>query len=83
MFSDLAQGFDAGLQIKTTRLTKEFDYNAFQAHYQQRVVPMFLITQAGELMVFTTDSRLRPQPGQVLTSLVSATKLQSNSLPER
>lgn len=82
-FNELVQKFAAGARVETTRLTKESDYNAFQMHYQQQAVPMFLITQAGELMAFATDSRLRPQPGQSLISLVPATQPPLNSLPER
>ncbi|MGQ9489872.1 MAG: cation:proton antiporter domain-containing protein [Anaerolineae bacterium] len=83
IFNELAQKFAAGARVETTRLTKESDYNAFQMHYQQQAVSMFLITQAGELMAFATDSRLRPQPGQSLISLVPATQSPLNSLSER
>jgi NhaP-type Na+/H+ or K+/H+ antiporter len=69
-YNFLAEQFEAGGTIKTTRLTGEFDFNAFQSLYKDRAVPLFLITETGELMIFTTDKSLTPQAGQGLIFFV-------------
>ncbi len=69
-YAYLSQRFAHGAVVKTTKLTQEFDYNAFQALYDD-AVPLFLITQNGNLVVFTKDNPPSPQPGQTLISLVT------------
>jgi NhaP-type Na+/H+ or K+/H+ antiporter len=58
--------------VKTTRLTKEFDYAAFQALHGESVLPLFLIRAGGEVALFTADSPPTPQAGEVLISLARA-----------
>jgi NhaP-type Na+/H+ or K+/H+ antiporter len=58
--------------VKTTRLTKEFDYAAFQALHGESVLPLFLIRANGEVTLFTADSPPTPQAGEVLISLARA-----------
>jgi NhaP-type Na+/H+ or K+/H+ antiporter len=55
--------------VKTTRLTKEFDYAAFQTLHGESVLPLFLIRAGGEVALFTADSPPTPQVGDVLISL--------------
>jgi len=70
----LARRFNSGAVIKTTELTEEFDYDAFQAYYGATAVPMFLIDQNGKLAIFTVDNPPKPEPGQKLISLVEPDK---------
>ncbi len=69
-YNQLTSRFAAGAVIKTTSLTEEFDYNAFQAYYGETVVPLFVIEQNGNLVVVTANNPPRPQPGQKLISLI-------------
>ena len=55
--------------VKATRLTKEFDYDAFRALHGDSVLPVFLLLDKGEVVVFTWDDQPAPQPGQLLLSL--------------
>jgi NhaP-type Na+/H+ or K+/H+ antiporter len=55
--------------VKVTRLTKEFDYMAFRSQHGDAVVPMLVIKPDRQLVLFTTDNALTPQPGQVVLSL--------------
>jgi hypothetical protein len=55
--------FNSGAVIKTTELTEEFDYDAFQAYYSATAVPMFLIDQNGKLAIFTVDNPPKPKTG--------------------
>ncbi len=69
-YARLNQRFRDGAVVKTTKLTEKFDYAAFQARYSNQAVPLFLINELGELVIFTTDNGPLPRPGQVLISLV-------------
>lgn len=63
--------FDKGATVRTTQLTREFDYAAFRAQHQNKVIPLFLVEPATQnLLVFTTDRQLNPQPGQTIINLV-------------
>ncbi len=70
-YTELEQRFARGEEIKTTKLTPEFDYKAFQARYGETEIPLFLINENGNLVVLTKDSQPEPRSGQLLISLVS------------
>lgn len=65
----LTQRFLADWTIRKTKLSKEFDYEAFKAKTRGEAIPLFLITEQGRLRVFNAESALTPQPGQTLISL--------------
>jgi hypothetical protein len=69
-YTRLASRIARGAIIKTTGLTEEFGYQAFQDEYGDKAVPLFLINADGKLTVFTSDSRLELKPGQKLVSLI-------------
>lgn len=62
--------FEGGAVIKSNRMTDEFDFDTFQSRHGDAALPLFLITEAGELRVFTADSKPVPRAGQTLISLV-------------
>jgi len=64
-----------GASIKTTGLSEQFDYDAFQAYYHGTALPLFVITSSGDLYVWTADQPLSPAPGQRLVSLIPAETL--------
>jgi hypothetical protein len=72
-YSQLSSRVAAGAVIKTTSLTDDFDYDAFQGHYGGLAVPLFLVDKNGDLTVFTIDRPPQPQPGQKLISLINPT----------
>lgn len=69
-YNELKARFKAGAKVKTTTLTEQFDYKAFQALYGELAIPLFLITRSGDLKVFTADNEVSPQPNDALVSLV-------------
>lgn len=71
-YTYLASRFARGAMIKTTKLTQEFDYDAFRKLYGEEAIPLFTIAQNGNLVVFTKDSPPTPRPGQTLISLVNS-----------
>ncbi|MCA9075045.1 MAG: sodium:proton antiporter [Planctomycetaceae bacterium] len=62
--------FERGAIIKTTKLTDEFDYTAFQRQYQGTALLLFVISETQELNVVTVDEKVNPKPGQTVIALV-------------
>lgn len=69
-FDYLQNRFAQGARIKKTRLTEEFDFDAFKAHYGGTAVPLFLIDGLGKLRVFTAADPPQPKVGQTLIAMV-------------
>lgn len=69
-YAALTERLAAGAIVKKTPLTKEFDYQAFQAHYGDSAVPLFVIEATGNLLVCTAGDKPLPKSGQTLISLV-------------
>lgn len=78
----LTDRFVAGAVIKTTMLSEEFDYDAFQALYRETAIPLFLVNEAGDLMVFAMDHSLTPRPGQTLIALVDPVEEGPTGVPQ-
>jgi len=66
----LTQWFTDGAVVKKTRLSEEFGFDELKTQYGGQVQPLFLITDEGELQVFTVEGKTKPQAGQILISLV-------------
>jgi NhaP-type Na+/H+ or K+/H+ antiporter len=73
-YDHLTKKFVSGAAIKITELTTEFDYDAFQAYYGDKAIPLFLIDQNGKLAIFTVENPPKPKPGQKLISLIESDK---------
>jgi NhaP-type Na+/H+ or K+/H+ antiporter len=71
-YTALTERFAAGAVLRKTTLTKEFDYNAFQARYGAAALPLFVIDSTGNLTICTAETRPAPRLGQTLISLVEA-----------
>lgn len=72
-FNFITSLFDQGAVVKKTSLTKDFDYQAYQRLHGDNALPLFVITEAKTLFVYTVDRPLFPKPGQTLISLVRNT----------
>jgi hypothetical protein len=69
-YARLERLYETGAVIKTTTLTREFDYAAFRNLYGDDVVPLFVIDPNNKrLTIFTTDTPLTPVAGQVIISM--------------
>lgn len=66
----LTQRFTDEAVVKKTKLSEEYGFEELNARYGGEALPLFLITESGELQIFTADGSLKPQPGQTLISLV-------------
>lgn len=69
-YDALDERFASGGVVKTTRLTAEFDLPAFRARYGDAALPLFVVSEAGKLVVCTAERAASPRPGQTLISLV-------------
>jgi NhaP-type Na+/H+ or K+/H+ antiporter len=59
-----------GAVVKRTKLTDEFDFDAFRAYYGDDALPLFSVKESGDIIIYTTTSPPSPKPGQTLISLV-------------
>ncbi|MFO7541784.1 MAG: hypothetical protein R6W97_03095 [Thiobacillus sp.] len=66
----LTQRFHDEAVVKKTRLSEEYGLEELKARYGGDVLPLFLMTEVGELQIFAIDGKLKPQAGQTLISLV-------------
>jgi hypothetical protein len=74
-YESLDQRFAEGQVVKATKLSQEFDYEAFKGRYGEDVLPLFVLTESGTLLVCTADKRPSPKPGHTLISLVNPSPL--------
>ena len=66
----LAEKLANGFVIKTSRISEEYDLEAFVEHYGEEAVPLFVATEGEKLDILTSDSTLAPKAGRLLISLV-------------
>ncbi len=66
----LDKRFEQGAIVKTTKLTEEFDFEAFQRTYAGSAEPLFVVTESGQLDVCTAEEPADPQPGQTVIAIV-------------
>jgi len=71
-YNQLTRRFAAGGRIESVILSNNFDYEDFIAQHGDTVTPLFLITEAAKLVVFTKIDPPTPKPGQTLLFLRDA-----------
>lgn len=72
-FWKLQARFRKGSILKRTRLSEEFGYEDFLATYQddeQPVVPLFVLSEDGKLVVVEAGQTIAPEPGSTVVALV-------------
>lgn len=75
-YSELARRWDGGARVKSTKLTKEFDFDAMKKHYPNgTMLPLFVVSDSTrELSIFTRESPPTPKSGQTVISLAAPQK---------
>lgn len=71
-YGQLDERFAQGAIVKSTRLSREFDYQAFRERHGEAALPLFVVSEAGSLLVCTADRPPAPRPGQTVIALVEA-----------
>ncbi len=66
----LLEWFTDEAVVKKTKLSEEYGLEELKAQYAGKVLPLFLITEDGNLQIITTEGNIKPQAGQILISLV-------------
>ncbi|MDD5093666.1 MAG: sodium:proton antiporter [Dehalococcoidia bacterium] len=66
----LSARFSHGAVVKGTNLTDKFAYDDFMKLYGEDALPMFQVSQAGDITIFTAESPPAPKVGRTLISLV-------------
>lgn len=69
-YGTLASLIGEGAEIRATRLTEEYDFDAFQQKMDEGTLLLFAITGKGKLIPFTAGAKIEPEPGWKLLSLV-------------
>ncbi len=71
-YSLLLRRFNHNSKIKSTPITEEYNYRKFLSENGgDEVIPMFIISKDKNLVVYTSENKPEPKPGQILISLVS------------
>ena len=76
-FYHLNSFFQSGWVLKSTKISDEFSYEDMKKHYNEQIIPFFLINENGKLTVSTIENPIEPQSGDTVISLVLE-KLQKN-----
>ncbi len=72
-FNAYADRFARGAEVKATKLTDEFNWADYQQHHGDRATPLFLITNAGKLRVFTANDSPKPSAGNTVIAIIDPT----------
>ncbi|NMC21810.1 MAG: sodium:proton antiporter [Thermogutta sp.] len=67
-FTYLAEKFGRNVTAKVTRLSAEFDFQAYLKQHGDSVLPVLLIRNK-EVTVFAADERISPHPGDTIVAL--------------
>ena len=71
-YTTLADRVNRGAELKTTKLSKEFQFDDFLKEYGESAVPLFVITADDKLNPITRDQAGKPAAGSRIISLVNS-----------
>jgi hypothetical protein len=69
-WAKLASLMAKGAQVHSTRLTDDFDFEAYKAQWGNVAIPLFALNGSGRLRMRLVDSQWSPEAGWTLVSLV-------------
>jgi hypothetical protein len=69
-FSKLASLIAQGAKVKQTKLTENFDFEAYLQQHGRRVTPLFAFNPRKRLRFFTAAETLKPEEGWTVVSLI-------------
>jgi NhaP-type Na+/H+ or K+/H+ antiporter len=68
-YSELVNKVAKGREIKSTRITEEFDWEKFQSMYKENRLPLFVIEPNGRVKPFVADQSIEPSLGSIIIAL--------------
>ncbi len=69
-YNTLLSWIEAGAVVRVTTLGEEFTFQDYQAEYEGRFIPLFLIDGDDRVRLLAAGSTLAPEPGWKVVSLV-------------
>ncbi len=69
-YADLSRRLAQGRTVKVTRLTEEFNFEAYRARYGESALMLLVITASGALEPVTTAAAKTPEKGQRIVAMV-------------
>jgi hypothetical protein len=57
-------------EMHETRLSENFDFDAYYKKYYRKAIPLFAIDSRDRLRIFSAEHELKPGPGWTLLSLI-------------
>jgi len=79
---DLINHLTAGWQIKTTKLSSTFSWDAYKARYRRTPLLLFAVNENGQLRFETENLHLQPRSGWTVTALIDPASMISKDAPE-
>ncbi len=73
-WTQLNEAFAKGATVKATKLSAEFTYEDLRDRYGVYAIPLFLITEKGELFVIAADSQIEPNANDTIITLIPGEK---------
>ena len=69
-YERLAHALSIGAEIRETRLSENFDFDAYSRKYDKRAVPLFALDPKKRLHIFTAEQKVTPGPDWKVLSLI-------------
>jgi NhaP-type Na+/H+ or K+/H+ antiporter len=69
-FNRISELFNENWSVKSSKITKQFDYTAFRNQYKQQVILLFVIKPNGRLVINTIEDPVKPEPGDTVIALI-------------
>ena len=73
-WTQLNEAFAKGATVKATKLSAEFTYEDLRDRYGVYAIPLFLITEKGELFVIAPDNQIEPGADDTIITLIPGEK---------
>jgi len=81
-YNYLDKRFSSGSVVKSTSLTKEFTFEAFQQMYGGEALLLFTVSEGGTLAINTVDQPLSPKAGDTVVCLVDEVEEMQEAKPD-
>jgi NhaP-type Na+/H+ or K+/H+ antiporter len=77
-YNQLSSMFNDGWIIKSAKLSDSFNFDQMKKHYDDKLIPLFLIDNSERLFVSTIEMPIEPGIGDLLIALVYENKKEEN-----
>ena len=71
--------FQSGWKLKSTKISDSFKYEDMKKHYQENLIPFFLIDENDNLFVSTMENPVEPESGNLIIALIKENNKKTES----